>query len=486
MRLQDILGDKETIRSGGSGWRSPYFVTGPAQHGITAESFNIREAIQKHSTTIRSTRDPIVRNFGNAPFGSNQGAVRFRRYAQAYDVEAGIDFSQDVGYTSDANPKHTASLSNRGRRIGQITERDACRTKTVTKLHANGTRRIPRTIPRYSLTYWQHVCVLGVSICVGLLLLGIIATLLSAKLDMIESQLIARSTDGLYPASAVHVGKPHRHAKTASRGLPHSPRRRLLAATRHVDERNKAISSDEDHKQHLLYEVDRPYLFRQIKAVSSALSSFIRVTSKVAKELDIIHPTQSANLLYGALNTVAAMMAVTEEIPAGPAALNPSFGSTGREAEQWQEQFPTVRVDLQKSLLVVPNDRQVPPVHVPQTLFMVQHHGNQNQIQQQEPTNGLSTNLPEPNPSTDDRYGKTTYEGYLGVLASPSSSFIGEQKQETATGRFALKPYVPISNSQLEQHQQELQRASPAVAVQMPIQSNTWMTFTGPSQSQKP
>jgi hypothetical protein len=358
MRLQGMVGDTVTIRPAGSGWRPPEWITNPEHLKAPPSGGGAPPAAAMRShppppqrqppppqqpppTSTPRCRGPVAQRRGHRylqprPDDAACAPQVWRKTGRPdddYDVEAGRgggDFASDRA---------------RG---------DTSLRRKVIRHHQEHLRR-GRSAGR-RLTFWQRVCALVLSIFVGLSLLGMIATLLSTKLDALETKLETRTTNKLYPAGGDGgVGPSLSGSGSAAAG----PRRRRLLDDGSPSPRRTGAQ----HRPAAHSDSPPATLVGLVSSVAQAVSSFIRVTSLVADEAE--RPMRVANVAGGVLHAARAAMARQGHVQA--VSNGSSLGPVPTK-EQINAASASLQLELQKLLLDVLYKRATAPVQVPPSL----------------------------------------------------------------------------------------------------------------------
>lgn len=175
-----MVGDNVASQPSRNGWRPPHLSANP---NYTLHSPPMEDSQNSFPESEAHGQPENERKFRNSPDnarkflgGGSHRQVRegpWRRnsqFSEEYDLEAGR-------YFDDSNGEESARflLSKR---------------QKVMEKHREYLRRGMRG--KINLSFEQRVCALLLSISVGLSLLGIIATLLSSKMDVLEKTLSIR------------------------------------------------------------------------------------------------------------------------------------------------------------------------------------------------------------------------------------------------------------------------------------------------------
>lgn len=188
----------------------------------------VGDRISSQNRTNRSRPPDWIANTINANIGSaresSSGSPKsavFRKARHSYPVENKVnEFVMTSNLTSDiAYNQLDVEKGNALEIVDICFERDR-RQQTQLSKNKKGRRAAQVVAPNTpKLKFWHRILALAVSLSVAMSLLGIITTLLSAKLDNIETQLGSRKTGRLYPDASSISNHPR---------VVTSHRRRLL------------------------------------------------------------------------------------------------------------------------------------------------------------------------------------------------------------------------------------------------------------------
>lgn len=350
MRLQGMVGDHITIRPAGSGWRPPDWITNPELQ----ESSHVDAPFKQH-------KQPFVDENARTPRSEmHRRSVRHEHETKDWrQAGGGRDLLRRMGRRPD---DYDVELG--GERDALLVDRDPARGGTAyqrRKLAAGRAVQGKRNgFARHgNLTYWQRILALALSLFVGLSLLGIIATLLSAKLDVLETKLDSRGANvenKLYPASA--LPSIHSAASTAA-----SHGRKLLDSGSALVDSKTGIETEGTGLER---ESTLDSLLSSVATLGNAISTFVRVSKIVREENSQPVEPPSTTLLIGSMNAASEMAGkadyrgIPSQMEADPSSLGPR-----PSAEDVNRLSATLKVELQKLLSDMMNGKASAPLQIP-------------------------------------------------------------------------------------------------------------------------
>jgi Glycosyltransferase 61 len=183
-----MVGDHVPIRTRGSGWRPPEWLTRPTRHESPERIILANNADSEHDIPVEGRFQRKARERQKRATRCSADGLSIKTY-KYYDEEAALSRSGELRRRHLLKPPYRPWIA----------------------------RRVTR---HPKLTFQQRIGVLSLSICVGVLLLSLITSSLSSKLDALQSQLEARS--GVTNSALNHVVVPSPSAPE-SKIEAHSP-----------------------------------------------------------------------------------------------------------------------------------------------------------------------------------------------------------------------------------------------------------------------
>jgi Glycosyltransferase 61 len=363
MRLQGMVGDSVTIRPAGSGWRPPDWITHPKR---PSESSLQSSPPNEEEVALSQSQRPVAAHrlstFGGAP----EKSTRYRQaYAHGSDqnhAKVAARWHKEVCNPDDYDVEAGAP---RGEHVADRTRTNFSKRRTVIQQHQNYLRRGAR---RHRLNFWQQVCALLLSLCVCLSLLGMIATLLSTKLDDLETKLESRAANMLYPEvnRIVHSSVMQNPSPMAMGKSAHG-RRLLYGIDGDSAQTSNVVLNAEQSGASDKNALDRipVSLSKSLASIAHAVSAFVRVASLVADEGD--RPSKTASIMAGALNAAAASMVQRKPLATYYPLDMSSLGPVPSK-EQINSVSSSLQIQLQKVLVDMLTKQVTEPVQIPQSL----------------------------------------------------------------------------------------------------------------------
>lgn len=373
-----MVGDSVTIRPAGSGWRPPDWITNP-EVALDLPAEEVARAPSRPSAgagtpseRAKTSTESVQRYGGGAP----EGTARFRRGGFRGAIGRG-GFEAVEKWRREGRGAEDYDVEAAGPRAVYVADRarqSLPRRRAVMEQHQQHLRRA-NWIGRHRLTFWQQVCAILLSIFVGLSLLGMIATLLSTKLDDLETKLETRTANRLYPDNSDSVaGSRISTPSVATIGANGRHHRRMLNnvdnfATTHAEEEHSKETGSKNAKSVPSFSV-----VSSVRAILHAASSFVRVRNMVADDTE--RPSTMASLFVGGIDNAMHHLAARRQLSSF---LPPNQQSLGPPASQEQVQAvaATLQLELQKLINGILDSQQtgaIPQsVQVPQALESAQN-----------------------------------------------------------------------------------------------------------------
>lgn len=401
MRLQGMVGDSVTIRPAGSGWRPPDWITNP-EVALDLPAAEDSRAPERAPISSGGDDAPAAQSQKPQDFhpqydggGGPEGTTRFRRavFRGAGD-RTGVDgVERWRREASGADDYDVEAGAPRAEYVADRARRSFPRRKAVIEKHQQHLRRGAQRMSRHRLTFWQQICAILLSIFVGLSLLGMIATLLSTKLDDLETKLETRTANKLYPDSSDRAMNSGIRVPAAGVvGTQGKHHQRVLNGIESV-----AAVHLEDHKTKEDIGIKKPVpsfsLISSIQAILHAASSFARVRSLVADETEM--PKTTASVMVGAIGSAMNRMVGRRQLSAQMPPSQYSLGPSATE-EQVQAVSATLQLELQKLIAQIMDSHltgAVPqPIQIPQAFDKAQ-----SPLLRPQPSTSSLSNSPIPN-----------------------------------------------------------------------------------------
>lgn len=266
MRLYGMIGDTAPVEAEETSWRPPEWKAERKSCGATKTNAQIRKPrIQGFSRRVGIPPEATGYN--------TLDGTKITAHCIPHDVACN-HFDVEKGDAVEIlNIETTAAIKPQARQRMQVRDRRQAQIVCTSTRH---------------LRFWHRILALAVSLSVAISLLGIITTLISAKLDSIESQLGGRVSERLYPGAPLH-------ALSQSTAMDH--RRRLL------ESRSSTQISKHEQNNALANEFEDRFSFFRPGSVVGTFLSLYRVVKLFLNE-NGQNPRHSFHMIGAALSSI--------------------------------------------------------------------------------------------------------------------------------------------------------------------------------------
>lgn len=194
-----------------------------------------------------------------------------------------------------------------------------------------------------------------------------IATLLSTKLDDLETKLETRSANRLYREPSGNRLDATRKGSFQGMNAGRIYNRRLLDGIDSIAALDTKSVQAANPKATTVKSGSLPQslsLHHTLSSIAYAIASFVRLSSLIADQSD--RPAKTANVMTGALSAAVSSMA-KGHTPISTT-VNPSSLGPAASKEKIRAVFATLQVELQRLLLDMVNKQLTEPLQIPQSL----------------------------------------------------------------------------------------------------------------------